>query len=100
MQNGCNISNSLQFYFIEWKYLSLSQKFIVFSYSVILYLHYILFNRTYKLYSQLLFLFFLNDILVVIANLYANETRYIEVQSIDSKSHERESKVILIIHQF
>ena len=36
---------------------------------------------------------------VVIANLYVNETRYIEVQSIDSKSHERESKVILIIHQ-
>ena len=44
--------------------------------------------------------FFLNDMLVVIANLYVNETRYIEVQSIDSKSHERESKVILIIHQF
>ena len=44
--------------------------------------------------------FFLNDMPVVIANLYVNETRYIEVQSIDSKSHERESKVILIIHQF
>ena len=43
--------------------------------------------------------FFLNDMPVVIANLYVNETRYIEVQSIDSKSHERESKVILIIHQ-
>ena len=79
-------------------YPYLKNSFCVFISSYYIYILFYSIERINDIVSYYSY-FFLNDMPVVIANLYVNETRYIEVQSIDSKSHERESKVILIIHQ-
>ena len=79
-------------------FILISKIHFVFLFLHIIFIFYSILERINDIVSYYSY-FFLNDMPVVIANLYVNETRYIEVQSIDSKSHERESKVILIIHQ-